>query len=92
MANSGSVTVNFGAVPTDFQSVVIADATIGVNPLVEAWLADQATAEHVFGDAAFEDMNVTAGNVQAGVGFTINCQCVNSRTSGHYVINWAYYP
>jgi hypothetical protein len=69
----GTTTINFGAFPgsSDTSVAVTGQATILAGSLVEAWLAPVATADHTADEHLVETIKVVAGNVVAGVGFTI---------------------
>jgi hypothetical protein len=73
MPGSGTTTVNFGAFPgsSDTSVDVTGQTGIGAGSLVEAWLFPTVTADHSADEHALETIRVIAGNVQAGVGFTI---------------------
>jgi len=68
----GTTTVNFGAFPGSYDtSVAVAQPAILGTSLVEAWLYPVATADHSADEHLVEPIKVIAGNVVAGVGFTI---------------------
>ncbi len=73
MGASGTTTVNFGAFPgtSDTSVTVTGQATILAGSLVEAWIFPTATADHSADEHWLETIKVMAGNVVAGVGFTI---------------------
>lgn len=72
MGAQGTATLDFGAFPgASDTSVAVAAAGVGAASLVEAWLVPTATAEHTADEHLVEPIRVVAGNVQAGVGFTI---------------------
>jgi hypothetical protein len=73
MGAQGTTTVNFGAFPgsSDTSVVVTGQATILAGSLVEAWISPVATADHTADEHIVETIKVFAGNVSAGVGFTI---------------------
>ena len=72
MGASGTTTIDFGAFPGGSDaSVAVAQASIASGSLVEAWLFPAATADHTADEHVVESIKVFAGNVQAGVGFTI---------------------
>lgn len=75
MGATGTTTINFGAYPgkLDTSVAVTGQASILSGSLAEAWIWPVGTAahsadEHVLGAI---EMAVVAGNVVAGVGFTI---------------------
>ena len=72
MATQGTALLDFGAFPGGSDaSLAVASAGIGAGNLVEAWLFPAATADHTADEHLVETIKVVAGNVQAGVGFTI---------------------
>jgi len=73
MGAQGTTTVNFGAFPgTADTSVAITGLTsILSSSLVEAWIIPTATADHSADEHWVDPPRVVAGNVVAGVGFTI---------------------
>lgn len=80
MGAQGSTTVDFGAFPgkSDATAVVTGQAGITGGSLVEAWLTPVATADHTADEHILETIRVMAGNISAGVGFTI--YAVNTST------------
>ena len=72
MSAQGTATLDFGAFPgaSDASVFVAAPAITGAS-LVEAWIFPAATADHSADEHLVETVRVVAGNVQAGVGFTI---------------------
>jgi hypothetical protein len=87
MATQGTTTIDFGARATD-TSVAVVDATITGSQLVEAWIFPSATATNTADNHWVDHLQVVAGNVQAGVGFTIYASCKNGFAHG--VFNIAY--
>jgi hypothetical protein len=79
MATSGTTTVNFGAFPgsSDTTAVNTGQAAIVAGSLVEAWIWPVATADHSADEHWVESINVVAGNIVAGTGFTIYARDAN---------------
>jgi hypothetical protein len=73
MATQGTTTVDFGAFPgaSDASVAVTGQTSITGTSLVEAWLYPTATADHTADEHWVETIACCAGNVSAGVGFTI---------------------
>ena len=73
MGAQGQTTVNFGTFPgsSDTTTAITGQTGILVSSLVEAWIRPEATAEHSADEHVFETLRVMAGNIVAGVGFTI---------------------
>jgi hypothetical protein len=81
MATQGTALVDFGAFPGGSDaSLAVASATIGAGNLVEAWIFPAATADHTADEHLVETINIVAGNVVAGVGFTIYAVNTNHIT------------
>lgn len=70
---TGTATIDFGAFPgkSDASIVVIGQAAILAGSFVEAWLRPVVTADHSADEHMVETLKVVAGNISAGVGFTI---------------------
>jgi hypothetical protein len=86
MAGQGTATLDFGAFPgaSDASVAVTGQAGILAGSLVEAWLFPAATADHTADEHWVETIEVMAGNVVAGTGFTIyginECQLTEPLT------------
>lgn len=89
MAAQGTTTVNFGAKATD-TSVAVASAGITGGQLVEAWIFPAATASNTVDNHWVETIHVVAGNVQAGVGFTIYAKVDEGFGHGIFNVGWVY--
>lgn len=85
----GTTTIDFGAGATD-ASATVASAGITGSHLVEAWIFPSATATNTADNHWVEDLQVIAGNVQAGVGFTIYAKCRTGKAHGSYTVGWVY--
>lgn len=73
MPGSGQTTVDFGAFPgsSDASVAITGQAGIVSGSLVEAWVLPAATADHTAEEHLVEALDVVAGNISAGTGFTI---------------------
>lgn len=73
MSGSGTALLDFGAAPgvSDTTFAVVGQAGILSGSLVEAWVLPAATADHTADEHWAEELMVFAGNITAGVGFTI---------------------
>ena len=91
MSNSGSTSLNFGATPTDSVSLQIADTNILSTSLVDAWLVPAQTVAHTPDEHWVENVKVMAGNIVAGVGFTVYGVATLGKVSGDFNINWVWY-
>lgn len=73
MATTGTTTIDFGAFPgkSDASIDVTGQTGIVAGSLVEAWIRPVATADHSTDEHMLETIKIFAGNIAAGVGFTI---------------------
>ena len=73
MATTGTATLDFGAFPgaSDASVAVTGQAAIVAGSYVECWIRPVATADHTADEHMVETIKVIAGNISAGVGFTI---------------------
>lgn len=73
MGAQGTTTVTFGAFPgsTDCSTTVTGQAGILSTSLVEAWIFPIATADHTADEHVIEPLEVCAGAIVVGTGFTI---------------------
>ena len=89
MSATGTATLNFGANATD-TSVAVASVGITGGSLVEAWIFPATTATNTVDNHWVESLQVVAGNIQAGVGFTIYGKCTQGLAHGSYSVGWVY--
>lgn len=84
MATQGTAVVDFGAFPgaSDASVAVTGQAAITGTSLVEAWISLTASVDHSADEHLFETIQVTAGNIVAGVGFTIYAKNTNQISEG----------
>jgi hypothetical protein len=90
---TGTATIDFGAFPgaTDTSLAITGQAAIVSGTLVEAWVRPVATATHSADEHWVENMQVTAGNIVAGTGFTIYARTRDkTRRYGTWTIAWAW--
>ena len=85
----GTTTVDFGTGKTDVSVAVSAPAITGTQ-LVEAWVFPATTASNTADNHWVEDLHIVAGNVSAGVGFTIYASCKTGLAHGIYNIGWVF--
>ena len=69
----GYTTVDFGAFPGSSDTSVAVTGLTGIatTSTVNAWVVAKATADHTADEHLVETIKVMAGNISAGVGFTI---------------------
>ena len=89
MSTQGVTAVDFGTGATDLR-VLVGAATITEVMLVDAWAMPTATASNTVDDQFVEGLIVTAGNVQAGVGFDIYVRCPQGRAHGLHTIAYVF--
>lgn len=90
MATTGQTTVNFGAssaLTFDANTVVTGQSAIGSGSLVDAWIVCTATSDHTADEHWVDDIQVKAGNIVAGTGFTVYAKCP-SGTYGSFNVEW----
>lgn len=70
---TGTTNIDFGAFPgaSDASVAVTGQAGILAGSLVEAWLRPVDTADHLADEHWVDGPKVVAGNIVAGLGFTI---------------------
>jgi hypothetical protein len=73
MGQQGTTTINFGTFPgaSDASVAVTGQSGILNTSLVEAWIYPVATSDHSADEHNVETIEVRAGNIIAGTGFTI---------------------
>lgn len=86
MGATGTATINFGAFPGASDTSVAVTGQTGIlsGSFVEAWIMPATSADHSIDEHLVEQLKVVAGNISAGVGFTIYglCTCqVNEPTT-----------
>jgi hypothetical protein len=91
MSTQGTATVDFGSSGAlDASVAVTGQAAILTSNLVEAWLSMAASANNTGDNAFAENLEVRAGNIVAGTGFTIYVKCTFGKAFGQYNINWVW--
>ncbi len=70
--NGGTTTITFGAFPgASDTSITVADTGIKSSSLVQAEILVAATSDHSADEHWVEEIDISAGNIVAGTGFTI---------------------
>ncbi len=93
-ANSGAATIDFGPFPgsSDTTVSVTGQASILSGSKVQAWIRPVATADHSADEHLVEPIQIIAGNIVVGVGFTIyglnTNQRGDTRLSGQFNVMW----
>lgn len=88
---SGTVELDFGASgQTDVAFDVTGQAAILAGSLPRAWVLAKATVDHSIDEHRVEEIDVMAGNVVAGTGFTIYGKTRNAPLYGKFNVAWAW--
>jgi hypothetical protein len=92
MATQGSTTINFGAHPgnTNVALDITGQTEIASGAEVDAWLTAIATADHSIDEHVVDGPIVIAGNVVAGVGFTIYAAAKDGHAYGEWSVSWVW--
>jgi hypothetical protein len=92
MATQGSTTIDFGAHPgsTNVALDITGQTGIASGAEVDAWLTASATADHSIDEHVVDGPTVIAGNVQAGVGFTIYAAAKDGHAYGEWSVSWVW--
>lgn len=87
---TGLATLDFGAGTSDVALAVTGQAGIPAGAVVIASLSGATTADHSAEEHALEELDVVAGNVVAGVGFTIYGKTRNVALRGQWRVAWSW--
>jgi len=94
MAVTGTAVLDFGAFPGAGQAsvAVTGQAAIATSNFCEAWVRIQdVSADHSQDEHQVEQLKITAGNLVAGVGFTIYGECLQGGFCyGKFNVNWVW--
>lgn len=94
MGAQGTATLDFGAIPgvSDASVAVTGQAAILSGSLVEAWILPAATPDHSADEHLLESLDVYAGNIVAGTGFTVYGvnEGSGTRLTGKWNIAWVW--
>lgn len=91
-ASVGSTVLDFGATPTDNWATVAVTGQAGIvaGSAVDAWLRLEATADHGADEHRVEDLEIQAGAIVAGTGFTLYARSRCGKTWGRFTISWVW--
>ncbi len=89
-SNSGVATIDFGAIPgaTDTSLAVTGQTGILSGSTVIASIRPAATADHSVDEHRVEEIDICAGNISAGTGFTIYAKTRNRMLYGQWSVSW----
>lgn len=93
MGAQGTASIDAGAIGAQSNEATLditGQAGILSGSLVEAWVRLEATAEHSADEHRVEELEVRAGNIVAGTGFTIYLRCRNGPLYGNWTIAWVW--
>jgi hypothetical protein len=90
MGAQGTAIIDFGSRATDTTVSVTGQSEILSNSLAEAWVFPTDTASNTADNHWVDDIEVVAGNVQAGTGFTIYAKCRTGFAHGEFQIGWVW--
>jgi hypothetical protein len=90
-ATFGTATIDFGAAPGSQEAIVaVADPGVSATSKVECFfMASDSTADHTMNDHRYAALLIacTAGDLSAGVGFTIFARSLD-KTQGTFKVRW----
>lgn len=87
----GTTILDFGIAPGKSDvTLQVAQPAITAGQLAEAWLFPAVTASHNVDDHIYEEIQVTAHSVVAGVGFSITARTRNKALTGAWSVGWVY--
>lgn len=99
MSANGTATLDFGALPgkNNTSLAVTGQTAIASGSVVGAWIQPTATADHNADEHLVEGLNVYAGSIVAGTGFTIyvthdhgTSPAVDHFAWGRFTVAWAW--
>lgn len=86
--NKGTATLDFSTGNAEASVAVTGQGAIAADSLVAASKRLVTTAAHSADEARMESLEVTAGNISPGAGFTIYGHILQGRAQGAYTVNW----
>lgn len=80
VGTTGTASLNFGGYPGDNEASVVVTGQAGIvaGSVVEAWLRIEDSADHSADEHRIEEIALSAGDIVAGVGFTIYGRTTNN--------------
>lgn len=95
MGAQGTGLLDFGAFPgkSDTSLAITGEASILAGSLVEAWVLPAATVDHTADEHIVEQLEVIAGSIVAGTGFTVYGVSRGSgdvRLYGKFNVGWVW--
>jgi hypothetical protein len=86
----GRVVIDFGAGAADARVVVTGQSGVTAQSVVVAQVLYEASADHSADEHFVEEMEVRAGAIVPGVGFTILARTRNRELFGRYNVGWTW--
>ena len=93
MGATGTGILNFGVIgspTTETTLAIIGQTGIATTSKLGAWVRLDATAEHSADEVRVEDIDIRAGTIVVGTGFTIYGRCNNGKLYGTITVDWAW--
>ena len=87
---TGSAVVDFGSGATDTSVAVVGQSAILTTSMLDAWLSAMPSSNNGSDEHWAEDLEIVAGNLVAGTGFTIYAKCRTGRAFGQFNVQWAW--
>jgi hypothetical protein len=87
---SGTATLDFGASNKTAQTVVTGVAQAKAASIILSSMRIEATTDHPTDDLLVDPIRVMAGDISAGVGFTVYGTMENAPANGLYRVDWAF--
>lgn len=89
-AVKGTAVLDFGNGSTEASVVVTGQTGIAADSSVEAWVELASSADHTVDEHRLEEIDISAGNIVAGTGFTIYGVCRKGAAHGEFNVNWVW--
>lgn len=90
LGGAGRAIVDFGAQGRTTTNVAVPAATITASNVVVAQIAALSTADHSADEHLVEEIDVRAGAIAPGVGFTVFARTRNVKLFGKYTVTWVW--
>lgn len=92
---TGTATLDFGTFPGKSDTSVVVTGQTGIvsGSLVDAWIRPAATSDHSADEHFVEEIDVYAGNIVGGTGFTIygiSRSLYDTLIYGQFTVAWAW--
>lgn len=85
---AGKTVIDFGTGDSIATKVITGQASILAGSIVQAWLLPMATIDHSIDEHLIEEMDVFAGDIVAGTGFTIWARTRTGPLTGVWTVGW----